>query len=63
MLSHSSHTARLDAGKDRGRRVLEQGTRGEAEWGVKGVGRLGVAGWAGVGWRSAGGEEGEPQKL
>lgn len=31
MLSHSSHTARLDPGKDRGRRAWEQGSRGEAK--------------------------------
>lgn len=56
MLSHSSHTARLDPGKDRGRRVREQGSRGEAK---KGENWAGGAGWAGVGWCSAGGEEGE----
>lgn len=55
MLSHSSHTARLDPGKDRGRRAQEQGSRGEAKWGR--IGQAGGAGWAGVGWRSAGGEE------
>lgn len=40
MLSHSSHTARLDPGKDRGRREQEQGSRGEARWG--GLGRVGL---------------------
>lgn len=33
MLVHSSPTARLDGGKDRGRRVREQGTRGETKCG------------------------------
>ena len=56
MLSHSSHTARLDPGKDRGRRVREQGSRGEAK---KGENWAGGAGGGGVGWCSAGGEEGE----
>lgn len=56
MLSHSSHTARLNPGKDRGRIAQEQGSRGEARWGR--IGQAGGAGWAGVGWRSAGGEEG-----
>lgn len=31
MVSHSSHTARHDPGKDRGRRAQEQGSRGEAQ--------------------------------
>lgn len=53
MLSHSSHSARLDSGKDRGRRAQEQGSRGEARWG-----RIGQGG-AGVEWCSAGGEEEE----
>jgi len=57
MLSHSSHTARLDPGKDRGRREQEQGSRGEARWGR--IGQGGGARWVGVRWRSAGGEEGE----
>lgn len=57
MLSHSSHTARPDPGKDRGRRAREQGSRGEANWGR--IGQAGGAGWAGVGWHSAGGQKGE----
>lgn len=57
MLSHSSQTARLDPGKDRGRREQEQGSRGDAKWGR--IGQAAGSGWAGVGWRSAGGEEGE----
>lgn len=52
MLSHSSHTAMLDPGKDRGRRVQEQGSRGEAKWGR--IGQAGGSGWAAVGWRSGG---------
>lgn len=40
MLSHSSHSARLDSGKDRGRRAQEQGSRGEAR-----RGRIGQGGW------------------
>lgn len=46
MLSHSSHIARLVPGKDRGRRVQEQGRRGEAKWGRN---------WAGWGFMVGGG--------
>ncbi len=60
MLSHSSHTARPDPGKDRERRAQEQGSRGEAKWGRTGQTR--GARWAGVGWCSAGGEEEEAIK-
>lgn len=42
MLSHSSHTAILDPGKDRGRRVQEQGSRGETKW--ERTGQAGVDG-------------------
>lgn len=35
MLAHSSQTAKLDPGKDGGRREQEQGSRGEAGWGCR----------------------------
>lgn len=54
MLSHSSHTARLDPGKDRGR-------RGDAKWGRIGQARGAVR--VGVRECSAGGKEGDVIQL
>lgn len=61
MLPHSSHTARLDPGKDRGRRALEQGSRGDAKWGRIGQARGAVR--VGVRECSAGGKEGDVIQL
>lgn len=49
MLAHSSPTASLDGGKDRGRRVREQGSRGETKSGGEGSWGLGGRYWPGWG--------------
>lgn len=54
MLAHSSPTASLDGGKDRGRRVREQGSRGETKSGGEGSWGLGGRYWPGWGGVRAG---------